>query len=87
MCEIMNIQEMKNKAVELAKEFKENEKCLSNLELQNYTIPEWWLLINLAQVYYNRMTGMFTREQAQEGQNKAIKFVQENAYIFEEIEE
>ena len=87
MCEIMNIQEMKNKAVELAKEFKENEKCLSSLELQNYTIPEWWLLIKLAQVYYNLMTGMFTREQAQEGQNKAIKFVQENAYIFEEIEE
>ena len=78
---------MKNKAVELAKEFKENEECLSNLELQNYTIPEWWLLISLAQVYYNLMTGRFTREQAQEGQNKAIKFVQENAYIFEEIEE
>lgn len=83
----MNIEELKNKAVELAKEFKQNEKCLSSLELQNYTIPEWWLLINLAQVYYNLMTGRFTREQAQEGQNKAIKFVQENAYIFEEIEE
>ena len=82
----MNIQEMKSKAVELAKEFNENENCLSNLELQNYTIPEWWLLIKLAQVYYNLMTGRFTREQAQEGQNKAIKFVQENAYIFEEIE-
>ena len=83
----MNIQEVKNKAVELAKEFKENEKYLSNLELQNYTITEWWLLINLAQVYYNLMTGKFTREQAQEGQNKAIKFVQEHADIFEEMEE
>ena len=87
MCSTMNIQEMKNKAVELAKEFKENEKCLSNLELQNYTISEWWLLINLAQVYYNLMTGQCTREQAKDGQNKAIKFVQEHAYIFEEIEE
>ena len=83
----MNIQEVKNKAVELAKEFKENEKCLSNLELQNYTITEWWLLINLAQVYYNLMTGKFTREQAQAGQNKAIKLVQEHADIFEEMEE
>jgi hypothetical protein len=83
----MNIEEMKNKAVELAKEFKENEKCLSNLELQNYTVPEWWLLVNLAQVYYNLMIGKFTREQAQEGQNKAIKFVQEHADIFEELEE
>ena len=82
----MNIEELKNKAVELAKEFKQNEKCLSSLELQNYTIPEWWLLINLAQVYYNLMTGRFTREQAQEEQNKEIKFVQEHAYIFEEIE-
>ena len=82
----MNIQEMKNKAVEFAKEFKEDEKCLSNLEFQNYTISEWWLLINLAQVYYNLMTGKCTREQAQDGQNKAIKFVQEHAYIFEEIE-
>lgn len=83
----MNIQEMKNKAVELAKEFKEDENCLSNLELQNYTIPEWWLLISLAQVYYNLMTGKFTREQAREEQNKAIKFVQEHEDIFEEIEE
>lgn len=82
----MNIEELKNKAVELAKEFKQNEKSLANLEMQNYTIPEWWLLIKLAQVYYNLMTGKFTREQAQEGQNKAIKFVQEHAYIFEEIE-
>ena len=83
----MDIQEMKNKAVELAKEFKENEKCLENLELQNYTVPEWWVLVNLAQVYYNLMTGKITREQAQEEQNKAIKFVQQNAHIFEELEE
>jgi hypothetical protein len=83
----MNIEGMKNKAVELAKEFKENEKCLSNLELQNYTVPEWWVLVNLAQIYYNLMTGKITREQAQEEQNKAIKFVQQNAHIFEELEE
>jgi hypothetical protein len=83
----MNIEELKNKAVELAKEFKENEKCISKLEVQNYTIPEWWVLVNLAQVYYNLMTGKITREQAQEEQNKAIKFVQQNAHIFEEIEE
>ena len=82
----MNIEELKNKAVELAKEFKENEKCLSSLEIQKYSVPEWWLLVNLAQVYYNLMTGKITREQAQEGQNKAIKFVQEHADIFEEIE-
>ena len=83
----MNIEELKNKAVELAKEFKENEKCLANFELQNYSVPEWWVLVNLAQVYYNLMTGKITREQAQEGQNKAIKFVQQNAHIFEELEE
>lgn len=83
----MNIEDLKNKAVELAKEFKQNEKSLENLEMQNYTVPEWWLLIKLAQVYYNFMTGMFTREQAQEGQNKAIKFVQEHANIFTELEE
>lgn len=83
----MNIEELKNKAVELAKEFKENEKCLANLEMQNYTVPEWWLLINLAQVYYNFMTGKFTREQAQEEQNKVIKFVKECTDIFEELEE
>ena len=83
----MNIEELKNKAVELAKEFKENEKCLSSLEIQKYSVPEWWLLVNLAQVYYNLMTGKITREQAQEGQNKAIKFVQEHADIFEELEE
>lgn len=83
----MNIEELKNKAVELAKEFKENEKSLENLEIQNYTIPEWWLLIKLAQVYYNFMTGKFTRAQAQEEQNKEIKFVQEHANIFTELEE
>ena len=83
----MNIEELKNKAVDLAKEFKENEECLSNLELQKYTVPEWWVLVNLAQVYYNLMTGKITREQAQEEQNKAIKFVQQNAHIFEELEE
>jgi hypothetical protein len=55
--------------------------------VQNYTIPEWWVLVNLAQVYYNLMTGKITREQAQEEQNKTIKFVQQNAHIFEEIEE
>lgn len=82
----MNIEKLKNKAVELAKEFKENEKCISKLEVQNYTIPEWWLLIGLAQVYYNLMTGKITREQAQEEQNKVIKFVQEHEDIFEEIE-
>lgn len=83
----MNIEELKNKAVKLAKEFKQNEKSLENLEMQNYTVPEWWLLIKLAQVYYNFMTGKFTREQAQEEQNKEIKFVQEHANIFTELEE
>jgi hypothetical protein len=83
----MNIEELKNKAVELAKEFKENEKCLANFELQNYSVPEWWVLVNLAQVYYNLMTGKITREQAQEEQNKVIKFVQQNAHIFQELEE
>ena len=83
----MNIEELKNKAVELEKEFKENEKCLANFELQNYSVPEWWVLVNLAQVYYNLMTGKITREQAQEEQNKAIKFVQQNAHIFQELEE
>jgi hypothetical protein len=83
----MNIEELKNKAVELAKEFKENEKCLANFELQNYSVPEWWVLVNLAQTYYNLMTNKITREQAQEEQNKAIKFVQQNAHIFQELEE
>ena len=83
----MNIEELKNKAVDLAKEFKENEKCLSSLAIQKFSVPEWWLLVNLAQVYYNLMTGKFTRQEAQEAQIKAIKFVQEHADIFEELEE
>ena len=83
----MNVEKIKNDAVEFAKKYVKEETVEFDLKNKKYSVQEWYLVMTLAQVYYNLMTGKFTREQAQEGQNKAIKFVQKHAYIFEELEE
>lgn len=73
----MNIEELKMQAVEFAKKFKETD-IMPDFENYDYNISEWWLIMTLAQVYYNFMQGNYTREQALREQKKAISLVQNN---------
>ena len=76
----MNIEELKTQAVEFAKEFKETD-IMPDFKNYDYNISEWWLIMTLAQVYYNLMQGNYTRGQALQEQKKAISLVQNNEDI------
>ena len=83
----MNIDSIKNKALELAKLFKENEECFSGMDFDGKTVQEWYLITTLAQVYYNLMQGKITRELATQQQKQAFDIVSNHPELFEVIED
>ena len=84
---MIDIQDIKTKSVNLAKEFINDEKCIEKLQDKTFTPCEWWLLIELTQIYYNLIQETITRDEAKEQQNRAIEFVQNHADIFSELED
>jgi hypothetical protein len=72
----MNIEQIKYRAAEMAQVFVDS-NILPEFEKENYDTKEWCLLVTLAQIYCNLIKGTYTRDQAKEKQNKAIKYVQE----------
>ena len=83
----MDIDSIKNKALDLAKRFKENEECFSDMDFEGKTVQEWYLITTLAQVYYNVMDRKITREQATQQQKQAFDIVSNHPELFEEIED
>lgn len=83
----MNIDSIKNQALDLAKQFKENEECFSGMDFDGKTVQEWYLIITLAQVYYNLMQGKITREQAIQQQKQAFDIVSNYPELFEVIDD
>ena len=81
----MNIDTVKEKAVSYAKEFKETGQIDIKFKKNEFSQEEWYLIVALAQVYYNLMVGVFTREKAKEEQKKAFNFVKENKSYFERL--
>lgn len=83
----MDINQLKNKAAEYAKQFVETENFDLNLTENNYTPAEWFLIGMLSQVYYNLLKDVYTREQAKDEQIKIINFVYNNQQMFEFMED
>ena len=81
----MNIDDLKNKAVSYAKEFKETGQIDIKFKENEYSQEEWYLILGLSQVYYNLMQGVYTREKAIEEQKKTFAFIKDNKLYFEDL--
>ena len=82
----MKTEEIKQKAVELAKEFTNDKNYMFKLNEQTMTPQEWYILVRLAQVYYNVMQNIYTREQAVQEQKQIFEFVRDNYNIFKGLD-
>lgn len=68
----MNVEKIKNDAVEFAKKYVKEETVEFDLKNKKYSVQEWYLVMTLAQIYYNLMQGHITRENAKEEQKKSF---------------
>ena len=82
----MNVEKIKNDAVELAKKYVREEVVEFNFKITDYTVQEWYLVMTLAQIYYNLMHGHITREEAKEEQKNVFCVVKEYHDIFEDLD-
>lgn len=83
----MNTEQIKNQAVIYARKFAEDETAPFDFAGEDYTVQEWYLVITLAQIYYNLIKNIYTREEAKQKQIEAFEFVKQHYDIFEEIED
>lgn len=78
----MSLNEIKTTAADLAKRGYES----GNFSLENKNITnsagEWYLIVQLANIYYNVFVGIYTKEQAKAAQRDRIEFVRDNQHIF-----
>lgn len=82
----MNVEKIKNDAVEFAKKYVKEETVEFDLKNKKYSVQEWYLVMTLAQIYYNLMQGHITRENAKEEQKKAFEIVKNHFDIFEDLD-
>lgn len=82
----MNVEKIKNDAVEYAKKYVKEETVEFDLKNKKYSVQEWYLVMTLAQIYYNLMQGHITRENAKEEQKKAFEVVKNHFDIFEDLD-
>ena len=82
----MNVEKIKNDAVEFAKKYVKEETVEFDLKNKKYSVQEWYLVMTLAQIYYNIMQGHITRENAKEEQKKAFEVVKNHFDIFEDLD-
>lgn len=83
----MDIDSIKNQALDLAKKFKENNECFSEMDFGGKTVQEWYLITTLAQVYYNLMQNNITREQATQQQKQTFDIVSNHPELFEVMDD
>lgn len=81
---MLTANEIKQKALEYAKEFKERESITFEFNDGSYSTKEWYMIITLACIYHNLMLNVYDREQAIQKQKEAFAFVRENAKLFED---
>lgn len=78
----MSLNEIKTTAADLAKRgYESGELSLENESITN-SAAEWYLIIQLANIYYNVFAGIYTKEQAKAAQRDRIEFVRDNQHIF-----
>lgn len=65
--------ELKEKALNYAKIFKETGDIKLNLE-ENLSQAEWYITLQLAQTYYNLMCNIIDRETAKQEQRDVFKY-------------
>jgi len=79
----MNISQIKKTAADLAKRcYNEKQFEIENTNVTN-SASEWYLIVMLANIYYNVFAGLYTRAQAQAAQRERIEFVRDNPQMFE----
>lgn len=82
----MDIEKIKQEAVKQAKKFIADEENFKFGD-EEYSPAEWFLIMSLAQTYYNLIKGIYTREQTKTEQNEKIKAVIEHEDIFEDADD
>lgn len=75
---MVHIDEVKNKAFEYAKIFKETKSIDIDFKNSKYNQTEWYLVFALAQIYYNLMENIITREEAIKEQKQVFAFTREH---------
>lgn len=73
------VEEIKNKAVEYAKRFSQDNFELLKSDMEKYDAKQWYLIERLANIYYNLINKSITREEAKEQQ--ALEFEFANSYF------
>ncbi len=74
----MNVEQIKNQAVIYARKFAEDETIEFDFTKDKYTSKEWYLVVTLAEIYYNLIKNIYTKEQASQKQAEAFKFAREH---------
>lgn len=82
---MINAEELKQKAVEYAKRFCDDDYELKHGDIKTYNPEQWYIVLNLAQVYSNLMKNIITREQAKDEQAKVFDYVNKNKFMFEDF--
>lgn len=79
-----NVEELKQKAVEYAKRFYIDDYELKNEDIKTYNAEQWYIVLNLSQIYLNLMKNIITRQKAKEEQVKVFDYVIKNKVMFED---
>lgn len=77
----MKVDRLKNIALAYAKEFHESNDMTLNFD-EDLTNIEWYIVTQLAQIYYNVLEKYITKDEAIDQQRKVFDFVRSNREIF-----
>ena len=78
----MSLNEIKTTAADLARRGHESGDFRLTNENITGSAAEWYLIVQLANIYYNVFAGIYTKEQAKAAQRERIEFVRDNQHIF-----
>ena len=76
---MIEFEEIKNKALEYAKRFCQDNFELLKSDMDKYNSQQWYLIERLANIYYNLINKTITREEAK--QQQALEFEFANAHF------
>lgn len=71
---MISVEEIKNKALEYAKRFCQDNFELLKTDMDKYNAQQWYLIEKLANIYYNLINKTITREEAKEQQLLEFEF-------------
>lgn len=76
---MIGVEEIKNKALEYAKRFCQDNFELLKSDMDKYNSQQWYLIEKLADIYYNLINKTITREEAK--QQQALEFELASSYF------